>query len=148
MKVTFVIPKDDDRENPMNQFAQCRVLPPAGLARMAGLAGKQAQVTVRDERIAATHHDGQADLVVLFINSYNRDRCLVLAKLYQDLDCYVVLSGPLLVKDAIEAGKYADCLFAGYGEDCMADFLRDYRRGRAKAFYYAGSGCAPLSLAS
>jgi hypothetical protein len=152
MNITFIVPKEDDRDSPLNQFAQCRVLPPAGLARMAGLAGKQAMVSVRDERVALIPHKNTAqstvEVVVLFINSYNRERCLVLAKLYRDLGSYVVLSGPLLVKDYTEPGKYADSLFAGYGEDCMVDFLSDYQQGKAKAVYFAGNGYAPLRLAS
>lgn len=152
MNLTFIIPKDDDRDSPLNQFTQCRVLPPAGLARMAGLAGKQAKVAVRDERVGLAPHAAAAhstvDVVVLFINSYNRERCLVLAKLYRDLGSYVVLSGPLLLKDYTEPGKYADSLFAGYGEECMADFLRDFRQRKARAVYFAGNGYAPMRLAS
>ena len=160
MKITFVVPKDDDRASPLSQFAQCRILPPVGLGRMAGYAGKQGEVALVDERIDPAHYNYRADIAVFFINSYNRERCLVLAKLYRDAGCYVVFSGSVLAKDALEPALYADSLLVGYGEDCIAEFLSDYQQGKTKAFYHsantvktkvkiAGGSCYPaLQLAS
>lgn len=160
MKITFVVPKDDDRTNPLSQFAQSRILPPVGLGRMAGLAGKQGAVALVDERIDSACHNYQADIVVFFINNYNRERCLVLAKLYRNAGCYIVFSGSMLAKDALEPAQYANSLLVGYGEDCIADFLCDYRQGKAKLFYHSadkaktstevggGSGYPALQLAS
>ena len=139
MKITFVVPKDDDRTSPLSQYAQCRILPPVGLGRMAGLAGKQGTVALVDERIDSAHHNCQADIAVFFINSYNRERCLVLAKLYRDAGSYVVFSGSMLTKDALEPAQYASSLLVGYGEDCIAEFLTDYQQGKAKAFYYSAN---------
>jgi hypothetical protein len=141
MKVTFVVPKDDDRENPYNPFRQCRILPPAGLARMAGVAGKRARVSVMDERIAAASHDGRPDIAVFFVNGYNRDRCLTLARLYSTLGSYVVLSGSVLMEDPAHAAQVANSLFVGYGEECIAEFLNDYQLGKAKTSYFSrGAG--------
>jgi hypothetical protein len=71
----------------------------------------------------------------------------------------VVFSGPLLSREVAEPLSYADSLLQGFGEDCMAAFLSDYKQGRAKRFYRGddkehpralfktGSGHAALSLA-
>ena len=139
MKVTFVVPKDDDRASPLSQFTQCRILPPVGLGRMAGLAGKYGSVKLVDERIDSARHNYKADIAVFIVNSYNRDRCLVLSTLYRDFGSYVVFSGPLLATDLIEPSKYADSLFIGFGEECIAEFLSDYSSGKAKSFYHSGS---------
>ncbi|MGD8591447.1 MAG: hypothetical protein PVF82_01365 [Gammaproteobacteria bacterium] len=139
MRVTFVVPKEDDRENPLHQFTQCRVLPPVGLARMAGLAGKQARVSVVDERIGSDPHNGRPDIAVFFINAYNRERCLTLARHYRELGGYVVLSGAMLANDSAQPAQYANSLFVGYGEECIADFLNDYHLGKAKTVYYSGN---------
>ncbi len=139
MKITFVVPKDEDRTNPLSQFSQCRILPPVGLGRMAGLAGKHASVVLVDERIESAHDNYRADVAVFIINSYNRERCLVLAKLYRDAGSYVVFSGAMLAKDAVELAKLADSLLVGYGEECIAEFLHDYRQGTPKLFYHSAN---------
>jgi len=139
MKITFIVPKEDDRTSPLSQFAQCRIFPPVGLGRMAGFAGKQGKVALVDERIDSARHNYQADIAVFIINSYNRERCLVLAKLYRDAGCYVVFSGSVLAKDALEPAQYADSLLVGYGEDCIAEFLADYQQDKTKTFYHSAN---------
>jgi hypothetical protein len=140
MQITFVVAKDNDSASasPLSQFTQCRILPPVGLGRMAGLAGKHGSVKLVDERIDSAHHNYRADIAVFIINSYNRDRCLVLSKLYRDAGSYVVFSGPMLAKDLVEPSKYADSLFIGYGEECMAMFLSDYASGGLVKSLYHG----------
>ncbi len=137
MKITFVVPKDSDSASPLSSLAQCRILPPAGLGRMAGIAGKLGEVTLVDERIESARHNYRAEIAVFFINSYNRERCLVLAKIYRDAGTYVVFSGAMLAKDVLEPAKYADSLLVGYGEECIAEFLTDYRLGKPKSFYHS-----------
>ena len=70
MKIAFVIPKDDDQHNPQNQYAQGRIFPPVGLARMAGIVGRQASVAVVDERIEPTNHSQKAQIAIIFIKLY------------------------------------------------------------------------------
>ena len=69
MKIAFVIPKDDDQHNPQNQYAQGRIFPPVGLARMAGIVGRQASVAVVDESIEPTNHSKKAQISIIFIKS-------------------------------------------------------------------------------
>jgi radical SAM superfamily enzyme YgiQ (UPF0313 family) len=135
MKTTFIVPKDDDRSCPLSQAGFGRVLPPVGLAPMAGLVGRHGAVDLVDERIASARHTFSSDIAVFFINSYNRQRCFELAKLYRQSGSYVVFSGPLLSRDIMEPSNYADSLLQGFGEDYMAEFLSDYKKGKAKCFY-------------
>lgn len=135
MKVVFIVPKDDGQQSPLNQIAQCRIFPPVGLARMAGIAGTQDCVSLVDERIDSPQQDLQAHLAVIFINSYNRQRAYTLAKLYQQLGSYVVFTGPLLNNNPQEACHFSDCLFIGDGVKIMPDFLSDFRRGKKRRIY-------------
>ena len=135
MNILFVIPKDDGEHSPLSQFAQCRVLPPIGLARMAGIAGRMASVRVLDERLKDILLVQPADIVVMFINHYNQHRAYRLAAEYRALGCVVVLTGPMLTHDVEEARNFADCLFIGSGEFNLSEFLWDYRFGRLKSEY-------------
>ena len=135
MKVAFIVPKDNDQHSPLSQLAQCRVLPPVGLARMAGMVGKNAKVALVDERIESARHDRNASIAVIFINSYNRQRAYDLASQYRKQGSTVVFTGPVL-GDALDSAKqHADCLFIGSGEDNMPAFLADYRKNSVKRFY-------------
>ena len=139
MKVAFIVPKDDDRHSPLSQFAQCRVLPPVGLARMAGLAGKRGSVVVVDERIASAKHQRHAQIAVIFVNSYNSFRAHELARQYKQYGSHVVFTGPKLMQSPDEterAERYADSLFMGSAEDNMPIFLSDFIAGKAKRFYH------------
>lgn len=135
MKVVFIVPKDDDRHSPLSQFAQCRILPPAGLAKMAGLIGKQNGVSLVDERIATARHEQHCDIAIIFINSYNRQRAYAIAKQYRGNGALVVFTGPVLSQSPEDAAEHVDCIFIGYGEDCMPEFVADYRMGKTRRFY-------------
>ncbi|WP_455375632.1 hypothetical protein [Kaarinaea lacus] len=135
MKVAFIIPRDNDTQGPLSQFSQCRILPPVGLARMAGMVGKKAYVTVVDERIDDKKHKGNAHIAVIFINSYNRQRAYDIANYYRNCGSTVVFTGPLLSNAMEDAEKYADALFVGDGGDNMPAFIQDYKIGKIKHFY-------------
>ncbi|WP_455204356.1 hypothetical protein [Kaarinaea lacus] len=143
MKVAFIVPKDDSSHSPLHQLAQCRIFPPVGLARMAGLVGKNASVNLVDERIGSAIHEQRVNVAIIFINSYNRQRAYDLADQYHDYGSYVVFTGPLLAQAANEASCYADSLFIGTGEDCMAEFVTEYRNGNPKPIYNAMVGTTP-----
>lgn len=135
MKVAFVIPKDDDQHSPHNQYAQGRIFPPVGLARMAGIVGKQGCVTLIDERIKPNQPKQKAQIAVVFINSYNQQRACELARYYQAMGCIVVMTGPILSHSIDNAYDFADCLFVGAGEDNLPDFLADYSLGKTRRVY-------------
>lgn len=139
MKVAFIIPKDDDRHSPLSQFAQCKIFPPVGLARMAGFVGKKGDVSLVDERLVETQHTKSPDVTVIFINSYNHRRAYLLADQYRNHGSHVVLTGPMLNHLPEEAYHHADSLFVGSGEDCMATFLLDYQLGETKSVYGIGN---------
>lgn len=139
MKVTFIVPKDDDRHGPLNQFAQCRILPPVGLARMAGIAGRHGSVSVVDERVASAKHQRQAQIAVIFINSYNNSRAHTLARQYRQWGSHVVFTGPPLTHATAvtdDTVRNADSIFMGSGEDNMPNFLSDYVSGKTKRYYH------------
>lgn len=135
MNLAFVIPKDDDQHGPQNQHTQGRIFPPVGLARMAGIVGKQACVSLIDERIEHKHSVKKAQITIIFINSYNQQRACELARYYHDMGCLVIMTGPMLSHSVDLAYSVADCLFIGAGEDNLPVFLHDYSRGKNKRIY-------------
>jgi len=135
MKVAFIIPRDHDNQGPYSQYSQCRILPPVGLARMAGTVGKKAYVTVVDERIDEKKHKGNVHVAVIFINSYNRQRAYDIANYYRNCGSTVVFTGPLLTNAMEDADKFADTLFVGDGGDNMPAFMQDFMLGRVKRYY-------------
>lgn len=139
MKITFIIPRDHDSQGPYSQYSQCRILPPVGLAKMAGMVGKKACVTIVDERIDDRKHKGNTQIAVIFINSYNRQRAYDIANYYRACGSKVVFTGPLLSNSPEDAGQHADTLFIGDGGDNMPVFMEDFRKGKVKSFYASRS---------
>ena len=135
MKVAFVVPKDDGHINPLNGLAQCRLFPPVGLARMAGQVKKHGRSELVDERVGKGKHINDADIAVVFINSYNRNRSYELAKRYNSRGTYVIFTGPVLTQSAEDACEHADCLFIGDGDAILPDFLNDYAAGKLRRLY-------------
>jgi hypothetical protein len=136
MKVTFIVPKDDDRQSPLSQFAQCRVLPPVGLPKMAGQAGKHGEVSVVDERTGTVTHERHAHVAVFFVNSYNSDRACALAQQYRNNGSHIVFTGPKLAHSADDAERHADSVLLGAGEATLPVFLADFVEGKTKRFYH------------
>lgn len=135
MKIAFVVPEDDGQHGLREEFLQCRIFPPASLARMVGQVGKQGDVYLIDERIKPQEHDEAVDVALIFVNSYNRDRAFVLASQYRNRGSYVILTGPVLQETPEAACQHADCLFIGAGGDSLPLFLKDYHRGMARRLY-------------
>lgn len=135
MKIAFIVPRDHDPEGPLSEFVQSRIFPPISLARMAGQAARQAHVTFLDERIDPAQHLPQADIAVVFINSYNRYRAYQVARHYRERGGLVVFTGPLLSQAPEEACRYADCVFIGAGEEILPGFLADYRHAKPRRLY-------------
>jgi hypothetical protein len=137
MKVVFIIPKNDDQHQQVNPLTQCRIFPPVGLARMAGIIGRHAMVSLLDERLETDVQSKPTDIAIIFINSYNQQRARDLARSYQSLGSCVVMTGALLSSITDFPSDAADCWFIGSGEDHLAHFLSDYQKGKPKQFYRA-----------
>ena len=132
MNVLFIVPKADGVNNTPEQS---RIFPPIGLARMAGIAGNTAQVHIIDERLSEVSQKQRASIVIIFINSYNQCRALLLAKLYRSLGSYVILSGKILSGIKSKALRHAHTLFTGVDPDIMAKFFDDFQHLRTKPVY-------------
>ena len=116
---------------------------------MAGMVGKQADVSLVDERIESARHERNANIAIIFINSYNQQRAYDLAKKYKTCGSTVVFTGPMLNDASNGAEKHADCLFIGSGEDNLPSFLTDFQKGKSKPFYLSpgkrsGTGTADI----
>lgn len=135
MKAAFIIPKNDDQHQQANPETQCRILPPVGLARMAGIMGKQAKVSLLDERITPNIQCQSVQIAIIFINSYNQHRAHDIARHYRAQGSFVVMTGSMLSNTADLPSESADSLFIGSGEEHITKFLADYQTGKTKQFY-------------
>ena len=132
MNIQFIIPQDDG----INQSqANARLFPPAGLAKMAGVAGCQAQINVIDERLNSAKRQHRATIAVIFITAYNQQRALRLSKLYRALGSFVVLSGKILESIQSNIDLRGQCLFIGNNPFIMAEFLADFSLGKTRPIY-------------
>lgn len=141
MKVAFIVPRDHDQHGPLSEFTQCKIFPPVSLARMAGQAAQHAHVSYLDERADSASDLPQADIAVVFVNSYNRYRAYEIARAYQDKGCFTVFTGPFLSQAPEEACRYAKCVFIGGGEEILPGFLVDYRCGKPRRLYASANMC-------
>jgi len=130
MKIKFIVPDDYERGGRFDQMGEGRVFAPIGLAKMAAIASSQHEVSYHDERIEKVNHALQADVVIIFINSYNRLQAYNLAKYYRTKGSYVVFTGAILEHSPEDAYGKADCLFIGAGQEIMQKFLDDYSNGK------------------
>ena len=137
MQISFIIPTDHDRQNPRHQLLQSRVLPPAGLARMAGHAGKVANINVIDERAEKSEHSRITDIAIIFINSYNQERAIELARHYRLRGSNVVFTGPMLTPASTDLNRWAHTLFLGAGEEILPRYLWDIKSGVPRKVYNA-----------
>jgi len=135
MKVAFIIPRNDDQHQPVNPTNQCRILPPVGLAHMAGVMGKLGSVTLHDERINSDNPHQRVQIAIVFINHYNQQRACDIARHYRLSGSFVILTGPKLSGLSDLPTRSANCLFIGPGEDYIAKFLTDYQTGKPKRIY-------------
>lgn len=136
MKITFIIPGDQELQLKRHQLHQCRVFPPAGLAHMIDAIARTASTVIVDERIEPARHEQATDIVVIFINTYNQLRAYSLCKLYRSQGTYVVLVGQHLEQARFEARRLANTLLIGRGENTFSRFINDIKCNCANREYF------------
>ncbi len=118
MKVVFIKPNmisgfPGDSMEPL-VFAILSALTPAGIDRC-----------LYDERLEKIPYDAPADLVAITVDVFTAKRAYQIAALYRQRGVPVVMGGfhPTLCPD--EAGRYADSIVIGDGEDTWPQIIAD-----------------------
>src|SRR5262249_34431460 len=111
------------------------LFPPLGLATLAGYLDPDDQVAIHDEHVERLRLDDRPDLVVIQVYITNARRAYAIADHYPARGVRVVLGGLPVTSLPEEAGRHADTVFVGPGEDTWPAFLRDLRAGAPAPLY-------------
>ncbi|MFC1634326.1 B12-binding domain-containing radical SAM protein [Planctomycetota bacterium] len=129
-KVLLISPKDP--------FGGRSVIPPLGLATNASYLPDKYDVMIVDENVKQVNYSG-ADLVAVTANTITARRAYRLCEEFGEKGVPIVLGGihPSVMPE--EAGRYADAVVVGNGENVWEELLEDFERDRLKKVYRPGT---------
>ncbi len=111
------------------------LLPPLGLATLAGYLDKDDEVTLQDEHVGTLDLTDEADLVVIQVYITSAYRSYELADHYRRKGAHVALGSLHVTSLPEEDALHADTVFIWPGEVPWRRFLADYRAGRPGKVY-------------
>lgn len=120
--------------SPENPFGGGSIVPPLGLATNASYIPDRYDVTIADENVEHPNYSS-VDLAAITANTVTARRAYRLCEQFRAQRIPVVLGGihPSVMPE--EAGRYADAVVVGNGENAWKELLEDFERGRLKKFY-------------
>lgn len=124
--------------SPKNPFGGGSIIPPLGLATNASYIPDRYDVMIVDENVERANYSG-ADLVAVTTNTITARRAYRLCEEFREKGVPIVLGGihPSVMPE--EAGRYADAVVVGNGENVWEELLEDFERGRLKKVYRPGT---------
>ena len=135
MRVKMILPALTEATSPLFRPIKYSLFPPLGLATLAAYLSPDDEVSITDEHVEKLKLDDQPELVVIQVYITSAYRSYRIADHYRRRGAYVVLGGLHVTSLPDEAGKHADTIFLGPGEDTWPQFLRDYRAGNPAKRY-------------
>lgn len=135
MKITFILPSLTEAGSPRHRPIKYSLFPPLGLATLAAFCDDGDEVSIVDQHVQRLDPDDRPDIVAIQVYITNAHRAYRLAEHYRRRGAYVILGGLHVTSLPQEALQYADTVFLGPAEATFAQFLSDYRRGRARRVY-------------
>jgi radical SAM superfamily enzyme YgiQ (UPF0313 family) len=131
----MILPALTEALSPFFRPIKYSLFPPLGLATLAGYLRPEDEVELQDEHVERLELDDGPDLVVIQVYITSARRAYQLADHYRKKGAKVALGGLHVTSLPEEAGKHADSIFLGPGEDTWPLFLADLREGRPKPVY-------------
>ena len=135
MKVKMILPALLEAESPAWRPIKYSLFPPLGLATLAACLDENDEVELVDQHVEKLRIDDSPDLVVIQVYITNAYRAYEIADSYRQRGIHVALGGLHVTSLPAEASAHADSLFIGPGEATFPEFLKDFRRGKAKGLY-------------
>ncbi len=135
MRVKMILPALTEATSPFSRPIKYSLVPPLGLATLAGYLDPDDEVEVQDEHVERLRLDDEPDLVVIQVYITSARRAYELADHYRRRGAYVCLGGLHVTSLPEEAAAHAGTIFCGPGEDTWPAFLADYRAGRLAPVY-------------
>lgn len=109
--------------------------PPLACATVAGIIGKEHQVSIIDENIEAIPFDSHFDIVGISGLWIQRQRVFEIAAEFKKRNRAVVIGGPMTSSDTELCAAHGDSVFAGEAEYTFPQYLRDFENGTTKKIY-------------
>jgi radical SAM superfamily enzyme YgiQ (UPF0313 family) len=134
------VPALAEAKSPFWRPVKYSLFPPLGLATLAALLSPDDEATLVDDHVEALDTGDAPDLVVIQVYITNARRAYALADRYRAKGCVVALGGLHVTALPQEAAAHADVVFIGPGEQTFAQFLADFRAGRAARRYVSAEG--------
>ena len=124
--------------NPRNPIGGGSIITPLGLATNASYIPDRYDVMIVDENVKQANYSG-ADLVAVTTNTITARRAYRLCEEFREKGVPIVLGGihPSVMPE--EAGRYADAVVVGNGENVWEELLEDFEKGRLKKVYRPGA---------
>lgn len=132
MRVKTILPALTKAKSPCFRPIKYSLLPPLGLATLAGCLRDNDEVVLQDELVEKLDLDDEPDLVVIQVYMTSTRRA---SDHYRRKGSWVALGGLHGPSLAQEAARHADSIFLGPGEDSWPVFLGDVRGGHPTPLY-------------
>jgi radical SAM superfamily enzyme YgiQ (UPF0313 family) len=94
------------------------------------------EVELVDEHVEEIRLDDTPELVVIQVYITNAHRAYALADHYRAQGSHVVLGGLHVTSLPQEAGRHADTIVIGPGDEAFRQFLEDFRQDKPRRLYY------------
>jgi len=137
MRVKMILPALTEARSPLHRPIKYSLFPPLGLATLAGHLAPDDVIELQDEHVEALRLDDEPELVIIQVYITNASRAYRYADQYRARGSHVCLGGLHVTSLPDEAAAHADTIFLGPGDETFPEFLRDFRRGGARARYTA-----------
>src|SRR5690242_6062375 len=131
----MILPALTEALSPYFRPIKYSLLPPLGLATLAGYLDSGDEVTLQDEHVERLNLDDETDLVVIQAYMTSASRAYALADHYRAKGAYVAMGGLHVTSLPEEAAEHADSIFLGPGEETWPAFLADYRASHPAPVY-------------
>lgn len=140
LKVKMILPALTEAKSPFWRPIKYSLFPPLGLATLAAFLDPDDAVELIDDHVERLWIDDEPDLVVIQVYITNAYRAYALADHYRAKGAHVALGGLHVTSLPDEAGRHADTIFIGPGEQTFPEFLKDFRAGQARPRYVSSAG--------
>ena len=139
MKVKLILPALTEARSPNWRPIKYSLFPPLGLATLAGYLREDDDIEIQDEHVERLNLNDKPDLVAIQVYITSAYRAYEIADHYRSKGVHVAMGGLHVTALPHEAGRHADTIFSGPGEDTWPEFLRDFRAGRPKRIYQSAT---------
>lgn len=136
MKIKFILPPLTESKSPFWRPIKYSLFPPLGLAYLAAYCAFEDEISIEDGHVEPINLSDKPDLVAIQVYITNAYKAYEIAETYRRRGVYVVLGGLHVTSLPKEAAQYGDTVILGLGECAFPAFLKDFKEGKAKKFYY------------